>query len=63
MNTEEKTSILKLCRMYNDLFHLEGDKLTSATTHSIPLKADSNPINMKQYRLPHSAKLEVNRQV
>lgn len=65
LNLEEKSTILDLCREYNDVFHLEGDQLstTSATTHEIPLIPNSKPIYIKQYRLPESTKDEVNKQV
>jgi len=65
MNTEEKSSIIKLCREFNDIFFLPGDTLTmtNAGFHHIPLKTDSQPVNVKSYRLPYSAKMEINSQV
>lgn len=54
LNHEEKTSIFDLCLQFNNIFYLEGDKLTSTdvTTHSIQIKTDQPPINQKMYRLP-----------
>lgn len=54
MNIEERSSILQICREYNDLFHLPGDVLTTvtATTHKIPLLPNTPIINRKQYSRP-----------
>lgn len=64
MNTEEKESILEICKTFNDIFHLDGDKLTctDAIKHSIPLKS-SKPIFVKPYRLPEQQKNEINKQI
>lgn len=65
MTYEEKNSILEICEDFNDVFHLEGDKLTSTKTltHKIPLYTDSKPVNIKPYRIPESQKDEVKGQV
>lgn len=62
MNTEESTSILQICRDYNDVFLLEGDKLTSTDkiTHSISTPPNVKPIYIKPYRLPEASKQDVN---
>lgn len=59
LNPEEKSSILKICSEFHDLYHLEGDKLTHTDViqHKIPLKTDTNPINIRPYRLPESQKI------
>lgn len=38
LNSEEKASLVPICEVYNDIFHLPGDKLTSTSTteHAIP---------------------------
>lgn len=65
LNQEEKSSIIYLCREFNDIFHLPGDKLsiTSAGMHEIPIKSDEKIVNQKPYRLPYTAKIEIERQV
>lgn len=65
LNHDEKISILRICRHFNDIFYLEGDKLSVSTAaqHDIPLLPDSRPVNIKPYRLPHSAKAEINSQI
>lgn len=46
MNSEEKKSILKLCKHYSEIFHVERDKLTfiNANEHEIKLKGDQQPV-------------------
>lgn len=58
LNNEEKSSIQKICKEYNDVFFVEGDSLsmTNATMHSIPIPENANPVNVKPYRLPESMK-------
>lgn len=65
LNTEEAESINSICQEFNEVFHLKGDVLTTtcSTEHSIPLKPGTLPIYQKPYRLPHSLKTEINRQV
>ena len=62
LNVEEKD---KLCTAYQDIYHLEGQKLThtSVLTHEIPILTDHLPINQKQYRLPYAHRDEVNKQM
>ena len=64
LNSEEKQSVIKICSEFNDVFHLEGDLLTTtnAGEHSIKLKEDVNPIKCKSYRLPESQKDEIAKQ-
>ena len=65
LSNEERASIDKLVTNYQDVFHLEGDKLTftSVLKHEISVASDQAPINQKQYRLPHAHRDEINRQV
>src|SRR5699024_10146706 len=64
LNDEEKHSILAICREFNDLFFLEGDKLshTDAAKHCINLQSEK-PVFVKPYRLPESQKTEVRNQI
>ncbi|GBP03611.1 Retrovirus-related Pol polyprotein from transposon 412 [Eumeta japonica] len=63
-NTEEIESMNRMCENYHDVFMLDGDALpfTTLVKHRIP-KNRANPINQRQYRLPHVHKEEINRQV
>ncbi|HBK83635.1 MAG TPA: hypothetical protein DDZ41_08570, partial [Flavobacterium sp.] len=65
LNSEEKSSIQKICKEYNDVLFVEGDSLsmTNATMHSIPIPENANPINTKPYRLPESMKEVINSEV
>lgn len=65
MNVEESESITKICRDFNDIFLLANDKLskTDSITHKIQTKPNIKPVYIKPYRLPESAKQEIDRQV
>lgn len=65
MNQEERRSIEHICAKYADVFHLPGDKLstTNIMTHSISLKDNVSPSYTKPYRIPHSLKQEVQKQI
>lgn len=56
--TEEIEIIKKLVYQYNDIFHVDGDGFTFAKNaeHKIYVKPGTNPINTKQYRIPHQQK-------
>jgi hypothetical protein len=64
MNSEERDSIISICREFNAIFHLEGDKLTytDAISHTISLLSNK-PIFVKPYRLPENQKPEIRRQI
>lgn len=64
MNHEETKSIVKICHEFNDIFYIDGDKLTytDAITHQIPTTY-SIPINIKTYRYPEIHKEEVDNQI
>jgi len=53
-----------MCKDYQDIFHLEGEPLTSIATvaHEINTRADTAPVNERPYRLPEKHKTEINRQ-
>ncbi|CAB0031504.1 unnamed protein product [Trichogramma brassicae] len=57
-------SIDSLLQEHSDRFYLEGDELpaTNVVEHKITT-VDDIPVNQKQYRLPHSLREEVKRQV
>lgn len=65
MNKEEQISIENICAKYTDVFHLPGDKLsvTNLLEHSITLKDNVTPVYVKPYRIPHSLKNEVEKQI
>lgn len=64
LNKEEKESLIEICHEYNNIFYLEGDKLsyTNAIMHEIPMTSCS-PVNTKTYRYPEVHKEEVNKQI
>lgn len=64
-NNEERNSIWEICKEYNELFYLPGDKLssTNAVKHKIQLEPNTIPIHTKPYRLPHAQKEEADRQI
>lgn len=63
MNTEERESILNICKQFSHIFHLPGDKLTTTPTlkHAIDTK-DDIPVSSKLYRYPKVYE-EVNTQI
>lgn len=65
LNKEEQISVEKICAKYADVFNLPGDKLTTTNLlqHSIKLKSDEQPVYTKPYRIPHSLKAEVQKQI
>lgn len=65
LNNEEQLEIEKICAKFSDIFHLEGDKLTTCNIYeqSIHLKPNTVPVYTKQYRLPNSQKGEIKKQI
>lgn len=57
--------IQKICTKFNDIFHLENDKLTHTDVlkHRIHIKPGTTPIFTRQYRLPETQRAEVNHQL
>lgn len=64
LNDREISSLLKVCTEFDDVFCLDGDKLssTSVVQHEINT-GDSAPIVSKTYRYPEIHKSEVNKQI
>lgn len=62
---EESQFLESLCRRYNDVFYMDGDKLTytEVIQHRIELKPDTKPIYVRQYRLPEIQKEEIKKQL
>lgn len=65
LSSKDKATITKLCLKYADVFCLKNDKLTTTSmyTSSIKLKSGTTPVYSKQYRLPQSQKVEINKQI
>ena len=65
LNNEEIEEIRKICTKYEDIFHLDGDRLTYTNISNavITLKKEVVPKYTKPYRLPHSQKQELQKQV
>lgn len=65
LNSEEKAEIEAICTKYQDIFHVDGDKLTY--THigkaDISLKKDVSPKYSKPYRLPHTQKQDIKEEI
>lgn len=64
LNLEEKTRLRNICAKFQDVFYLEGDKLTHTETlqHEIRVTSET-PIAVKNYRFPECHKQEVNKQI
>lgn len=59
-----KEKLIHLCSQYADVFALPGDRLTVNNFYSQKLRTKSDaPVYVKNYRLPHTQKEEINRQV
>lgn len=65
LNKEEKTSIQNICAKFADIFYIPGDSLTPSRIdpQNIHLKPNVAPVFVKQYRLPHSQRTELEHQV
>lgn len=56
--------LMPLCEEYADIFALENDKMTINNFYEQKLRLnDDSPVYMKNYRLPHSQKQEIDSQV
>ena len=64
LNADEKEKLLKVISQHEDIFFIEGTKLTftSAIKHTIKTK-DDMPIHTKSYRYPFCHRDEVKRQI
>lgn len=65
LNAEERQAIIEMCRDYNHLFYVGGDKLsaTDAVTHQINTDPAKPPVNIRPYRLAQIHKTEIKEQV
>lgn len=65
LNIKERKTLEHICEEYCEIFHLENDALTYASTvsHEIAGRTNSAPVNIRPYRLPEKHKAEVNRQI
>lgn len=63
--TREKEFVENLVHNYSDVFFLEGDNLgyTNIIEHGIDLEPGKGPIHAQPYKIPHSYKPEVKRQI
>jgi hypothetical protein len=65
LNDLERRSIVRICKDYNDIFHLSGDTLTTTTAaeHAIPTPGidPCRGIASRNYRIPEALKGELNR--
>lgn len=59
-----RNDVLSLCKEFSDIFHLPDDKATvnNFYTQKLNLK-DTTPVYVKNYRLPHHQKQEIEAQV
>lgn len=64
-NEYEKSIIKKMVHTYNNIFYLDTDGLTFANEgeHRIFTKPGTNPVNTKQYRIPHAQKTLVQQKI
>lgn len=65
LNQVELESLKHILRDYNDIFHLNGDKLTytNVAKFKIPFIDGSGIVHRKQYRIPHIHKNEIQAQI
>lgn len=67
LNTDEQRNIASICAKFADIFHLPGDRLNTCTCNlyeqKIHLKENASPVYSKPYRLPHSQKAEIRKQI
>jgi hypothetical protein len=65
LNPEERRVMEETCKGYQDIFYLQGDRLSCMTTvkHSINVVPGTSPVYTRPYRLPESQKAEIENQV
>lgn len=61
----EKQKLLQIFLLHHQAFQIPGDKFehTNAGTHKIELKPGSNPVYVRQFRIPDVHKVELQRQI
>lgn len=63
-NISEDDKFIKICENYNDIFAVDGDRMTINNFYEQKLQVmDNQPVYVKNYRLPHTQKLEIDKQV
>lgn len=59
-----KTDFIKLCSKFPEIFALEEDTMTVNNFYTQHIRTtDKEPVYTKNYRIPHTQKTEINRQV
>lgn len=59
-----KNDFSKLCDKFSDIFALEEDTMTGNNFYKQHIRlTDDEPVFIRQYRLPHTQKQEIDRQV
>lgn len=59
-----KLPLINLCTEYADVFALETDRISANNFYSQTLKmVDTTPVYIKNYRIPHTQKSEIEKQV
>lgn len=63
-NLENEDKFLELIDSFNDIFHMDGDKMSVNNFYEQKLRiADNTPVYIKNYRLPFSQKDEIKTQI
>lgn len=64
LNLDEKVQIEKLCKLYSNIFHQDGKKLTFTNQVKHRIKTtDEIPVYTKSYRYPFIHKPEVQKEI
>lgn len=65
LSRDERTLMESVIHKYSDIFYLEGDNLgfTDIIEHRIDLEPGKGPVHAQPYKIPHSYKPEVKRQI
>lgn len=65
LSEKDEKTIKQICLKYNDIFCLKNDKLgiTNVYCPSLTVKPNSQASYSKQYRIPHSQKEEISKQI
>lgn len=64
LNDTSPPELISLCSKYNDVFGLETDPMTVNNFYTQTLRVkDPEPVYIKNYRLPHAQKTEIDTQI
>lgn len=64
MPDDVRSQLMPICEQYADIFSLKDDKMTVNNFYEQSFRlTDSSPVYIKNYRLPHTQREEINRQV